>query len=150
MITRPIIIATVLLLSSPLMAFPCFITLVKDSCWADYAITVNVLDVDTNQSILTLSIPKGQSWTRQSFICQPSQKIVYKATFEPTIWEGAEGAVYDAQHYWQLPDKATVRQKAWEVPICFPQAFAEVPFPPQASGNCQCDFAAVPPIPPQP
>ncbi|MDP1603284.1 MAG: hypothetical protein Q8M03_08470 [Legionella sp.] len=147
MMNRKIFFLCSALFSAPLMAFPCFFTLVKDSCWTDYTVTVNVTNVDTNQPIITVSIPAGQTWVRQPFTCQPSEKIVYTATFEPSIWEQTEGQVYKAKRYWQLPSAATSKQKAWEVPVCFPAAFAEVPFPPKASGNCKCDFSSVTPIP---
>jgi hypothetical protein len=135
------------LLSTQSMAFPCFFTLVKDSCWTDYTVTVNVTDVDTNQTIISVSVPEGQTWVRQPFTCQPSQKIVYTATFEPAIWENSEGVIYKAKRYWALPSTITPKQKAWEVPVCFPAAFAEVPFPPKVIGNCKCDFSSVPAIP---
>ena len=136
------------LFSSKLLAFSCFYTLVKDSCWTDYTVTVVVTNVDTNKKLVTVTVPKGQSWARQAFSCEPNEKLNYTATFEPTIWENGKGALYKAQHYWALPDEPTAKQKAWDIPVCYPSAFAEVPFPPAAGGNCKCDFKSVPPIPP--
>lgn len=136
-----------LFFSTPLMAFPCFFTLAKDSCWIDYDVTVVVTDADTSQQVLSINVPKGKSWTRQAFTCQTNQKLLYTATFEPTIWDNGKDAVYSAQHYWALPSAPTSKEKAWEIPVCYPAAFAAVPFPPNVSGNCQCDFDSIPAIP---
>ena len=136
------------LFSTQLLAFPCIFTLVKDSCWTNFNVTVVVTDVQSNKPIASITVPKGKSWDRQTFECQPGQKIIYSATFNPVIWEGSEGRVYNAQHYWALPDSFTSSQKAWEIPVCYPSAFAEVPMPATGSGNCRCDFLSVPPIPP--
>lgn len=130
-------------------AFPCYFTLVKDSCWTNYEVTVQVIDTDTQRQILTATIPKGKSWLRQPFSCQPAQKINYTATFKPVIWEHEADKVYSAKRYWMLPDAIRPDQSAWEVSVCFPAAFSTVPYPPDASGNCVCDFASIPAIPPE-
>jgi len=148
MIKHKSILLGAVLFSTKIFAFPCFFTLVKDSCWTDYDVTVTVHDVINEQTILTVTVPKGKSWVREAFTCQPNQKLKYTAIFSPAIWENSEGKVYNAQHYWALPETITAAQKAWDIPVCYPEAFAEVPFPPKASGNCKCDLNSIPPIPP--
>lgn len=133
--------------SSHLFAFSCFLTFVKDTCWTNYNVNMLVLDATTGNELFSMTIPKGQTWVRQPFVCQPGQKLMYNATFTPVIWQGEEGRVYKTQHYWALPNAPKPKEKAWEIPVCFPKAFAEVPFPPQAVGNCQCSFKDVPLIP---
>ncbi|MGQ3889381.1 hypothetical protein ACQUW5_10155 [Legionella sp. CNM-1927-20] len=139
-----------ILFSSQLLAFQCYLTLVKDTCWTDYAVTVKVLDAQNNDvNLSTLTVPKGQSWGRQPFTCQPNQKLLYQATFEPYIWENQKNTVYNAISYWTLPSAAKPGESAWEIPVCYPKAFSEVPLPPQATNNCVCNFSQVPPIPPK-
>ena len=150
MTNRIILSLSGVLLSTTLFAFPCFYTLAKSNCWVDYDVTVNVYDTKNNQLLKTVVVPKGKAFVREAFVCEAGQTLNYTATFTPKIWENEIGAVYNAQHYWALPVELTAKTKAWEVSVCYPDAFAEVPFPPQASGNCKCDFASIPVIPPQP
>ncbi|WP_419420900.1 hypothetical protein ACNVED_06270 [Legionella sp. D16C41] len=139
-----------LIFSSQLFAFQCYFTLVKDSCWTDYAVTVKVLDaLNNDNNLLTITVPKGQAWGRLPFTCQPNQKLLYQASFEPSIWENQKGEVYNAINYWTLPPAIKTGQSAWEIPVCYPRAFSEVPLPPQATNNCTCDFKNIPPIPPK-
>lgn len=135
-----------MLLSSSIWAFPCFFTLAKDNCWINYDVTVVVVDSKSQQPILSVNIPKGKSWVREPFVCQPGQELEYSATFSPVIWEKSEGTVYKALHYWVLPDAPMAQQKAWDIPVCYPSAFSEVPYPPTATGHCRCDFSNIPPI----
>ena len=146
MITRKLFFVSALIVSNQSLAFPCFFTLAKDNCWINYDVTVLVIDVQSQQQILSVTIPKGKAWVREPFVCQPNQKLDYTATFSPIIWEGSEGVIYKAQHYWMLPAAPTAIQKAWEIPVCYPSAFSEVPYPPTASGHCKCDFTSIPAI----
>ncbi|STX28651.1 periplasmic protein [Legionella beliardensis] len=149
MIKHKFLLLSGLVFSSQLFAFQCYFTLVKDSCWTDYSVTVNVMDVANNSTAVTVTAPKGQSWARQGFTCQPGQEFLYKATFEPYIWSSEKGEVYTAINYWTLPKAPKPGESAWEIPVCYPQAFSAVPLPPQATNNCACDFSKVPAIPPK-
>ncbi|AHE67450.1 hypothetical protein [Legionella oakridgensis] len=131
-------------------AFPCFITVIKDNCWTDYNVTVNVLDASNeNNNLVTVIVPEGSSWARQKFTCQPSQKLKFQAQFTPVFWESDEGKSYDGQHYWTLPQQITKDETAWSLTICYPEQFSEVPLPPTAGGQCKCSTAGIPPVPPQ-
>lgn len=132
------------LISTTSAAFPCILTFVKDSCWLDYEVNIIVSDPKDASVLTKATIPTEKSWVRQSFVCQPNQTIMYTATFSPTIWEGQDNKVYHMQKYRALPAAPKPNQKAWEVQICFPKAFAEVPFPPKATGQCRCLFDQVP------
>ena len=149
MLKLKLLLLSGILFSGPLLAFQCYFTLVKDNCWSDYSVTVQVIDVSNNNKVLTITVPKGQFWARQGFACQPRQEFLYHATFEPYIWESGKGEVYHAINYWTLPSASAPGESAWEIPVCYPQAFAAVPLPPQATNNCACDFKQVPPIPPK-
>lgn len=138
-----------LALSSSAFAFKCYFTLVKDSCWLNYDVKVNVIDTLSNKVLLTASIPRGKSWVREEFSCQPTQNLLYTATFSPIIWEKDTGKEYRALRYWTLPGDIKPGEKAWNIPVCYPAAFSEVPLPPEATGNCHCDFSQVPKLQPE-
>ncbi|MDX1836728.1 hypothetical protein DIZ81_00085 [Legionella taurinensis] len=130
-------------------AFPCFITLAKDNCWTNYNVKVVVTDGITNEEITTVIIPKGQSWARESFNCQPAQKFMYRASFTPVIWEKDAHKVYRAQRFWSMPGSIEPGTTAWNIPVCFTSDFSETPYPPDATGKCVCDFSTIPPVSPQ-
>ncbi|KTD66204.1 hypothetical protein [Legionella spiritensis] len=135
--------------SAPLYAFPCFMTLVKDSCWLNYNVKVVVQDAVANKEVLTITVPKGKKWARERFECQPAQKFMYFASFTPTIWENQEDLVYRAKRYWFMPGSIGEGDTAWNIPICYARDFAGTPFPPDATGNCVCDFSDIPEVKPQ-
>ena len=151
MINRCLIVSCSALFCTSLFAFPCVLTLGKSRCWNDYAVTVTILNADKNPNVelAKITIPKdGPTWQRKAFTCTPGEKIMYSATFEPTIWEHGKGAVYMAKHLQILPSTPAPDQKAWEVRVCYPTDFAGLPRP-AATGNCNCDFKDIPPLPPR-
>lgn len=127
-------------------AFPCYVTVAKENCWVDYDVNVTVIDAKTRQPLSAVHIAKGDMWGRASFTCQPGETLMYSATFAPTIWDGEENNVYEALRFWSLPTAPRPKELAWEINVCFAQAFSGVPLPPQASGVCVCDFKSIPPI----
>ena len=130
-------------------AFPCFLTLVKDNCWLNYEVTVVVMDSIKDKQVVSVTVPKGKNWVRQVFVCQPEQKFMFLAKFTPTIWEGDTNKTYRAQRYWSMPAEINNNETAWNIPLCFPLAFSETPLPPDATGNCRCDFSVIPSVQPQ-
>jgi hypothetical protein len=149
MLKRLLILGTSLLLISPTWAsITCYYTLVKDNCWAKYAISVEVTDAITAKVLTTVTVPTGKSWTRVTFPCETNgQKLMYHARFSPSIWESEKGKVYPAKNYWSLPDQVNPGDSAWNVSVCYSADFSEVPLPPEATGTCKCDFSVVPEIP---
>ncbi|CDZ78726.1 hypothetical protein BN59_03039 [Legionella massiliensis] len=135
-------------LSSQSFAFQCYITLVKDSCWTNYNVSMAVINSTNNQTITTVEAPKGKQWQRQPFQCEAAMKLMYNASFSPVFWENDKGKSYWALRYWFLPGEVKPNQSAWDIPVCFPSAFSGVPLPPEANGNCKCDFFSIPPVPP--
>jgi hypothetical protein len=136
-------------LSSQVFAFQCYLTLVKDSCWTNYDVNVVVLNSENNDTLTTIEVPKGKSWSRQPFACNPGMKLMYRATFLPVFWQSEKGKTYWAIRYWSLPAAIGPKESAWDIPVCFSSAFAAVPFPPDATGNCKCDLFSIPPVPPR-
>ena len=149
MINRVFVFCLSMICSSSLFAFPCVVTFVKSNCWVDYDVTITLIDVANEKTVLTSTLPKQKLWERKEMNCNPRQTFHYTATFTPEIWEGTAGKVYKAIRFWTLPEEIKKNQTAWEIPICFSDAFAEVPLPPKVSGNCGCDFAKIPAIPPR-
>lgn len=138
-----------LCISAYAQAFPCFLTMVKDSCWTNYNLTVNVTNATTGKLITTVIVPQGQSWARQQFNCQPADTLSLSATFMPVFWESDTDKTYPAQHNWTFPQTIAAGDTAWNINVCYPAEFSEVPLPPDASGNCACDVKNIPPVKPQ-
>ncbi|MGC1182370.1 hypothetical protein [Legionella sp.] len=138
------------LFANPLWAITCYYTLAKDNCWIKYNVTVQVVDTSTDEVLTTVTVPAGKSWARVTFPCKTNgQKLIYKAQFTPPIWESEKGHVYTAKNYWSLPKVVNPGDSAWNVSVCYPSDFSEVPYPPEATGNCKCDFSSIPEIPPK-
>ena len=136
-------------LSMQLHAFPCFLTMVKDSCWANYSVTVDVLNAGTGKPITTIIIPQGKSWTRQQFSCEPKDVMSLKATFTPVFWENDATKIYPSKRDWSLPETIAKGDTAWSITMCYPADFSEVPLPPDANGHCICNTQEIPPVKPQ-
>lgn len=130
-------------------AFPCIFTVMKDSCWINYDVTVVIKDIRDDKPMLSVTVPKGKPWVRQRLdTCKAGQILTYSATFSPKIWEGDETTTFYVHQTWDLPKEVKPKETAWEVRICFPEIFAKVPLPPKAQANCSCNFDAVPAIEP--
>lgn len=125
-------------------AFPCYLTLIKNSCWTKYQVSVNVLDPVAMKSVVDINVPAGTSWSRKEFTCNPKQILLPTATLTTIFWQGDEGKVYKSKRYLHLPKKIKNNEVAWNITICYPEEFAEVPMPPDAQGNCHCDKSKIP------
>lgn len=137
-----------MLIPLELEAFPCYVTVVKDSCWLNYNVTITVSDMVTQQVVTNVLIPKGQTWARGEFTCQANQKFLYVASFLPVIWQNDAGKTYRGLRSWGLPVEFDPAAVAWELKLCYAADFSETPLPVEAEGNCQCDFTQVTPITP--
>lgn len=136
--------------TSPLWALTCYYTLAKENCWLKYNVTVQVTDAANDKLLATVTVPAGQLWTRVTFPCETTgQKLMYKAQFSPVIWESERGKIYPARNFWSLPNKVNPGDSAWNVSVCYPTDFSQVPMPPEATGHCKCDFDSIPVIPPK-
>ncbi|MBN9231523.1 MAG: hypothetical protein BGO90_09395 [Legionella sp. 40-6] len=137
-------------ISSPLWAITCYYTLAKDNCWLRYNVSVEVMDAISAQTLTTVTVPAGESWTRVTFPCKTNgQKLMYRARFTPSIWESEKGKIYSAKNFWSLPSAVNPGDSAWNVSVCFSSDFSEVPLPPEAVNTCKCDFSKIPVIPPK-
>ena len=125
-------------------AFTCYLTLLKEDCWKNYAVTVQVMDSIKNNNLLTITVPQGKMWTRLPFNCTAGQNLMYSAKFSPIFWQSEKNTQYMAKKFWVLPKVQPEKAAAWEIPVCFAQAFSGVPFPPDAVSTCKCDFTIIP------
>lgn len=144
MIRRSLTAFLMILFTTPGWSFSCFLTLVKDSCWTNYTVSMDVIDAATLKTLFTVTAPSGQSWARQEFTCTPKQVLLYVSRFSPVFWHNDEGKTYPGLRNWTLPSTVNPGERAWTIPVCFPAEFSQVPFPPDAKGNCACDFDSIP------
>ena len=135
--------------SMQIHAFPCFITLVKDNCWTNYDLTVDITNAMTGKVLMSLVVPQGQSWVRQTFTCQPKDRLSLKARFTPAIWTTDADKSYPAKQDLVFPDVIKTGDTAWNVNVCYSDAFKDIPLPPESNGQCQCNMDKIPAIQPQ-
>jgi hypothetical protein len=147
-IQRSVLFLLSSLCSFSLMAFPCYLTLIKQTCWKDYALTVTMRDADKSMPITDIKIPTGELWTRVPFDCKPQESLSFVAQFTPVIWQGDENKTYLAKRNWFLPQTVQPDILAWNIDICFPGDFTAVPAP-NGSANCPCDKSIVTAIKPK-
>lgn len=146
MIKRILLLFLSFILIQKIWCLPCYFTLVKDNCWTDYNVTVDVFEAGSEKKILSILVPAGKSWSREQINCEPKQNLIYRASFNPIFWKNDEGKVYRSLRNWSLPDKINAGDKAWGLPICYPADFSSVPLPPTATSHCKCDFLPIPQI----
>ena len=105
-----------------------------------------VTDANTGKALSDLTVFEGKSWQRQEFSCTPGQTIALTAKFSPEFWAGDEHKTFPGQRYWKLPDKIKPGDIGWNVTVCFPKYFSDVPTPPHATSNCRCEVDKIPTI----
>lgn len=149
MFTKLMPVLVGLVISSPLWAFNCYLTVAKGSCWTKYKVNLEVIDSRTSKVLTTVTIPEGKDWAREAFVCEPSQQITYNAHFTPYAWAQDEDKAYKPYKLLTLPDKSKPEEKAWLISACFPADFSGVPYPLEAGQHCACDFSVIPGVPPQ-
>ncbi len=148
MLIRTVILFFSVICSGPIWSFTCYYTLAKDSCWTQFNVSVDVINPAATGKIMTVTAPAGTPWVRESFDCTPAESLIYIARFSPVFWKNDEGKTFRSIRDWSLPGTINPGDSAWNIPVCFPADFAEVPLPPKADSNCHCDFSVIPEIKP--
>ena len=105
---------------------------------------VDVMDVENNNILAKVVIPKGESWSRARFEAKAKQHLILKATFKPAFWKSEENKIYYAKRYWHLPDAIEGKTTAVNVSACYPKSFSGVPLPPEANSKCACSKPDIP------
>ena len=99
-------------------------------------------------SARTINILKNFSTINPSIVLKPGNTIALAAKFSPVFWEGDDGKTFQGQRYWKLPDVIKPGETGWNVTVCFPAQFADVPAPPAGNSHCHCNFTNIPKIVP--
>ncbi|MDP3704564.1 MAG: hypothetical protein Q8R24_01475 [Legionellaceae bacterium] len=134
--------------STKMYAFTCYITIVKDSCWKKYNVIVKATNGTSGAEAVSVTVPAGEPWARQTFECAAGETLALEAQFNPVFWESDEGRKFPAQRYWKLPTEIESGVTGWNVTVCYPKWFSNVPSLPDAAENCKCDTDSIPPVPP--
>lgn len=124
--------------------------MVKSKCWADYEISTNITDANSGEQLLSIIIPDNKLWIRKKFECHAGQSLNYTASFDPVFWASDQGKIFNGAQQTKLPDHINADETAWNITICYPTQFENIPMPPEAKSSCTCDLSQVPPVPPQP
>ena len=122
----------------------------KSKCWQKHNVHIKVIDnVTANLVVKQITIPKDKLWVRKEFDCQPKQGLIYESRFDPYIWKTDQDKVYNTKLIWFLPKKVQKKIAAWNIPICFPTNFLDVPILPDVATHCDCESTAkeIPAIP---
>ena len=122
----------------PTATLPCKVMLIKNSCWKDYDVTINIIDFKSRQSLQTVELKKGDNYAEQAFECVPLVTYSATATFSPPIWEEDKGKAYGASQVWNAPPALAEGMQAWAISMCFPNDFTGVPAPLGEVSNCEC------------
>ena len=144
-----IILLLSILMSTQVQAIKCYLTMVKGNNWKAYDLTVDLLDAGTGKKKLTTLIAEGDLWSRDEFECKPGETLSLEAKFSPAFWAGQEDKIYKGKHFRKLPNAIQPGEAGWNVTLCFPRDFSDVPSPPDANTNAECDLNAIPKIEPQ-
>lgn len=125
-------------------AVKCYMTMVKASCWKDYDLTVTIKNAETGDKLGDITVYEGDMWKRGTFSCKEGQTLELSAKFSPVFWSGDSDREFKAMRFWLLPKKAGENAIGWNLTVCYPEWFADVPTPPKATASCACDMSAVP------
>ncbi len=143
---RQILAVLLVFLTTETFAMQCYLTLMQGKCWHGYKITISAVDSISGDELIkpvTLEGKKGDSndkfWKRVPFECKAKQGISLKASFSPPIWSADKDKAYPGSETIYLPETVKKDIFAWNVPICYPSAFENIPLPPSADANCDCD-----------
>ena len=125
--------------------FPCYVQLVKTNCWKDFEITVQPIDVISQQKTGEPIILGKEVFEKVVPVaCKPGQPISFTGAFSPPTWEGTENKHYVARHFWMPPDSLPKNADKWVISVCFAEDFTSVPLPPSATSVCECKFSELP------
>ena len=142
-----VLFITLSLITASTYAFDCYVTAIKGNCWKNFSVTLDVIDNGTKKSLIVVKIPKGKMWVREKFSCKEKQGLDYKANFTPAIWNDKSENNFNSKRVWFLPDDIKKGAVAWNMNVCFPTHFSEVPLPTDADSSCGCSIIkSIPPV----
>lgn len=124
---------------SPALAAVCQLHVLKDSCFHNYDVTVDVYLQGAPARLFDIPIVRGQDEGLREFNCEPDQIYELKARFAPAFWQGEENRIYAQRTYMRLPQNFPANTGVWKLTTCFGRDFIGVPLPPEASSQCRCE-----------
>ena len=132
-----LLIVTTSIFSAPT---ECIATATKDSGWANYDVSIDLMDYSTKKLISNLDLKAGNPkqniapvfTTSQTFDCEQHLMIYFKAEYTPVMWEANKGKTYHSSNIWDLTKQLQQLQiqsgaTKLEIKINFPQDFVGVP-----------------------
>lgn len=133
-------------ISGSSVAMNCYFTALKDSCWLNYDVTIQLISGENGATVTYLTIPKGKSWARTKISCSNGDGFSLSATFNPPIWEKDKGRVFKGNTILRVPDKLPQGYVSWDVRSTYPNNFARIPMPASTTGACRVDWSQVPEV----
>ena len=120
---------------------PCYVQLVKETCYNGYQVTLQVQDGTTQENIGAPVIVDAHSYDKlQQFSCKPNQQVTVQATFTPTIWQNTANTIYHVKRFWTVPTTLPPMSDKWIITLCFAKDFVAVPLPPKGADSCICNY----------
>lgn len=118
----------------------CELRVVKNTCWEDYEITVDVVEAEVDKPITQVVVPKNLQSKGEQFSCPKVDKITLHGKFDPPIWQDQKGVSYKAKQVWDVPRTFPEDTERWTITVCFPNDFIAVPIPPKIQLPCLCKY----------
>lgn len=106
----------------------CQVHLTKPACWQKFDVKIMLLNGTTLKVLDTYHLKDNPVLTKK-FDCKPGEVITFASSFDPSIWHNDKYKIFNAQGSWQVPQTLKKGISAWQVNICFPDAFQDVPMP---------------------
>lgn len=136
---RLVIGALLSMATSFVLAAVCQLHVLKDSCFHNYDVTVEVYLQGAPARLFDIPIVRGQDEGLREFACEADEIYELKARFAPAFWQGDENRVYAQRNYMRLPSHFPANTRVWKLTTCFGRDFIGVPLPPEASSQCRCE-----------
>lgn len=117
----------------------CHVQAVKNTCWQDRAVTLELHDIEDLKTKHTFEISKDTSGILQEFDCKNLKRFTFSAKFSPPIRPEDAKNKYVARKVWDVPTQLPPNTEKWVVKVCFSDDFSQVPVP-MGAQNCRCEF----------
>jgi hypothetical protein len=126
--------------------FSCRLFIQKNTCWDNYVITTEIVDVNASEdkkSLGKLVVDKEHAYNSLTFDCKKGGLLSFRSSFEPPIFKEQQGKQFLTKKLWMVPFKIPKDSEAWVVELCFPDDFQKVPMPLGEVKNCKCAHSGI-------
>lgn len=128
---------TVLLAQADAAPIKCEIQIIKNSCWLDREVVVQLIDSAHASVYETFKLPINKDSLVQSFNCSHLERFNFAARFSPPLWKNQEVRSYPSKNVWHAPQNLPENVEKWVISLCFSDDFAGVSLP-MGAKNCEC------------